>query len=64
MVQCTEYWTQSQQTGHSIVPTLATHQLGDLGHVSKFWISYLHQEDTGEMIFTILFMSEIQNSVT
>lgn len=54
MVQCKELRTGSLQAGDSIFLTLAAHQLGDLGHASKLWISYLHQEDTRDMIFTIL----------
>lgn len=54
MIQCKELGTGSLQAGYSIFLTLATHQLGDLGHASKLWISYLHQEDIGDMIFTIL----------
>lgn len=64
MVPCKELETESLQVGHCISLTPTPRHMANLGHVSKLWISYLHQEDTEEMIFTMLLMSNIWNSVT
>ena len=63
MAWCRAKSTVLRLPGRFSTPTLATQQLGDLGCVSKVWISYLHQRDAGEVVFTILFMSEVWNSV-
>lgn len=64
MVQCKEHCTESPQSWMlALPPPLATQQLGDLGHVSKFWISYLHQRDAWKWYYDLIHVT-VWNSVT